>query len=250
MTVEPVVKPSARMSRVEMVVGQIQSMIERRDLCAGVRLPSEQQWAAKLNVSRPAVREAVGRLRSLGLVEVVRGRSGGLFVGDHDAATGGAKLLRSALALGPKDVRQFAELRAVLESHTVRRLAETATPEQLVALERLCDEIDLPGMTDEEMVEADLRFHLAMAELAGNEAIRQTLQVVREIVAAGVRRNRRSPKNYRLDSRRLHRRIVDALRSRDPIIAQQAILEHLDVDIEPARRRSPRQSPKKNSKKA
>ena len=87
-------------------------------------MAEKAELVASLEVSRPVLREAISQLESLGLVKVRRGL--GMFVGDRDSLAGCLKLVRTALAITPRDLGQFAELRSALEHHSARRAAEKA----------------------------------------------------------------------------------------------------------------------------
>ncbi|GAA5127289.1 GntR family transcriptional regulator [Haloechinothrix salitolerans] len=63
------------------VAADLRDRINRGDLPAGARLPSEYELAEQHGVSRPTVREAFALLRSEGLVRSERGR--GYFVRDQ-----------------------------------------------------------------------------------------------------------------------------------------------------------------------
>src|SRR5262245_20715185 len=54
--------------------------IERAGLRSGDRLPNEGALAAELGISKPTLRQALRVLELSGLVEVRRGKAGGVFV--------------------------------------------------------------------------------------------------------------------------------------------------------------------------
>src|SRR5947209_17517408 len=64
----------------EVTVERLAQSIRLGVLVDGERLPPERELAETLVVSRVTLREAVGALRSAGLIEVRRGRGGGTFV--------------------------------------------------------------------------------------------------------------------------------------------------------------------------
>lgn len=227
MTARQTIRPLPRISRVDAVVTRIHEFIAKNRLQAGDRLPGELEWARRLDVSRPVVREAVGRLQSLGVLTVARGRGRGMLVGGQDAVLHGARAVRAAMSVSPKDMRQFAEFRAALEIFAVRRAALLATPRQIDQLERLCRSLDTPHATHRQAVRADFRFHRKIAEIAGNAVILHTLEVSQQIVEQGIYETRRRNLDRNLDSTRLHRRIVSAIRRRDPDAAQRAMSDHL-----------------------
>ena len=61
-----------------MILSQLEQMITEGSLSAGEKLPPERELAAKFDVSRPSLREAIQKLEAKGLV--VRKQGGGTFV--------------------------------------------------------------------------------------------------------------------------------------------------------------------------
>ncbi|MFC4946724.1 GntR family transcriptional regulator [Pseudonocardia sp. GCM10023141] len=130
-----------------------------RDRIVDASLPpgsrvGEAMLAAQLQVSKTPVREALLRLRHIGLVEP--GRTG-LRVVAPSAAT----------------IRAAFELRSVLESASGRYAASRRTDREASRIRRLADEsLDaaLAGSVAE-FLELDRAFHLAIAGAAGNPAL-------------------------------------------------------------------------------
>jgi GntR family transcriptional regulator len=75
--VEPLIHPGRRSDQVQ---ARLTDLLKRGDLTPGQRLPALTQLAADFGVSVPTVREALGKLEAVGLVEVVHGR--GVFVAE------------------------------------------------------------------------------------------------------------------------------------------------------------------------
>jgi len=224
------IRPVPRGSLVEAAVEQIRGFIEREELQSGDRIPGELEWSRRLEVSRPVVREAIGRLQSLGLVTVARGRGHGVTVGSQDAILSGAQSIRAAMATSPRSVQQVQEFRIALESHAARLAAVLITDEQLSELNALAASIDRPGMNREQRVQADFGFHRRIVEIADNELILNVLLVSQELVADAIRDNWRRSSGKKLNTLTAHRRIVAALRSRDPDAAQKAMLAHIAAE--------------------
>ena len=205
------VEPIVRQSLVELVVERVQDLIQREKLQAGDRLPGEMELIRQLDVSRPVLREAIGRMESLGLIAVQRGR--GTFVADRSGLAGCARLARSALAISPKDLVKFAELRWVIECFAARRAAEAASEKDMRELEVLQRQMDSRDRDYEEAIRLDFQFHRKLIDLTGNELMQNLMEVIHEFVMAGMvhttpkPRNRAvsrplSPRHFRRHSRR------------------------------------------------
>ena len=182
-----------------------------------------------LEVSRPVLREAVSQLEAIGLIQVRRGL--GMFVGDRDSLAGCLKMVRTALAVTPRDLTQLTELRSALEDHAARRAAEAPTREDLEALEELCDAMDRRGLPYEEAIGLDFAFHRKLTEIAGNELTLNVMSVLQEFIVEAMLQTTPRPRD-RAVSRRLHQAILTAVRKKDPEGAEKAMREHMRVTRE------------------
>lgn len=209
-----------RPSLVDEVVQSLTRFIRAKGMRAGDRLPTEAELAKSMAVSRNALREAVGRLVSLGLVEVRRGS--GMFVGGADTIRSCALLLRASLAISTGDLVEFTEFRRVLEGHAARNAALKATDEELAELKALALAIDKPGIPREESLLRDEAFHLRLMAVGGNRLMTALLESLLEFLRASMDSTAASPRDS-TTSQRLHAAIVDALCRRDSNAAEQAM---------------------------
>ena len=69
------------------IIGQIRDVILSGRLKPGDRLASEKELVAQFGVSKASVREALRALEAMGLVEIRKGVSGGIFVAEVDMKT-------------------------------------------------------------------------------------------------------------------------------------------------------------------
>ena len=218
-----------RSSLVSEVVSLLREVIEKKGLQPGDRLPTEAELVASLEVSRPVLREAVSQRGALGLVQVKRGL--GMFVGDRDSLAGCLKLVRTAMAVTPRDLIQLADLRSAIEIHGSRQAAERATSGDVADLQNLCDAMDRPGLPYEEAIGIDFTFHRRLIEITGNELTLNVVSVLQEFVVEGMLQT--TPRSRdRGVSRRLHRAILAAVRRGDADAAEAAMREHMDVTRE------------------
>src|SRR5256885_508909 len=83
------------------VADRLVTAIALGEYLPGERLPSERDLAALLGVGRSTIREASGRLLAAGLVDVRRGRQGGIYVRQRwtaDSAEAGRRRLPRRVA--------------------------------------------------------------------------------------------------------------------------------------------------------
>lgn len=219
-------KPVKRTSLVDIVVERLRALIGEGQLGPGDRLPTEAELIEQLQVSRTVLREAIGRLEATGLV-TVRGPRG-MFVGDSGSVLNCVRLVRSAMTVSPLELVQFTEFRRAVECDAVRSAAGRAGAADVAELEALCEEIRRPDLDDAAAFEVDLRFHRKLLDLAGNEVMRNVMDVVREFVLASIIEGapyRRNPET----KYRGHRAIVAAVRAHDADAAEQAMRDHLNA---------------------
>ena len=144
----------------------VQQEIERRilqgELAPGAKL-IEAELAAGLGVSRGPVREALRALAETGLVRLEKNR--GVFVREISVA----------------EADEIYELRATLDQMAGRKLARTIRPEQLEELHAVVKRMQDAAIRDdrEGYHLANLRFHDALVEFAGNAKL---LQMYRRLV--------------------------------------------------------------------
>ena len=229
-------EPLSRISLVETVANRIQGLIEQNKLRSGDALPTEPELITSLGVSRTVLREAVVRLQTMGMLTIQRGR--GTFVGDRQSLASCAKLVRTAMVITPQDWVQFAEFRAAIEVQAMWLAAQRVTPEDLAELEEILADMDNPKHSYLESVKIDFDFHARIIDISGNGLLRNSFEVIREFILAGMVRTTAEPRDHS-GSTRFHRKLLDALRTRDTEIAVKAIREHM-IDVDRAMRNPPR----------
>jgi len=209
----------------EQIVQQIEASVLNGTLKPGDQLPAERELAQRLGVSRTAVREAVKALREKGLVEAYSGR--GTFVTD-----GTSQAARQSFDLMVKIGQQegsphLAELRLILEPGIAALAAERVKDEDVAAMREAVAVMDRSQKDPEAYIEADLDFHLAMAEAVANPLI---LSLIDSIVGL-LRQQRIKIFNVEGGPQRgqvHHKRILEAVERRDPELARSAMLAHLE----------------------
>lgn len=149
----------------EVIAGRIRAQILSTDLQVGDRLPSEGELISTHGVSRATVREALRILESEQLIEVRRGRGGGILV-RYPEATSIARSLSSILTLNQSPLRDIFDFRLVVEPSASRLAAERATPSQQQRLEIL---------STSKVAADEVEFHFAIAQAANNVLYEATL---------------------------------------------------------------------------
>jgi GntR family transcriptional regulator, transcriptional repressor for pyruvate dehydrogenase complex len=208
----------------EQIVQQIEDSILKGTLKAGDQLPSERDLALKFGVSRTAVREAVKALHEKGLVEAYSGRGTFITNGTSQAVTQSINLMmKFDQAEGSENL---AQVRQILEPE-IAALAATRIQEPQLALMREAFSTMNSALKDPDAyIEADLDFHLALAEAAENPLILSLLDSI-----VGLLREQRlkiffhesGPERGQYH----HARILEAIEKRDPDASRAAMRDHL-----------------------
>ncbi len=118
-----------------------------------------------MNVSRNVVREALSRLRMLGMVETRKRR--GMILTEPDVLSGLERILDPKL-LSRDIMKQLFELRLVLEVGISDLLFIRKTEVDLQKLEKIVKE-EAKVKTQEGRIELDVKFHSTLYQTTGNE---------------------------------------------------------------------------------
>lgn len=185
------------------------SMRERiRDgeFVAGDRLPGHRELAQSYSVSVGSVREAVSMLISEGLIEARASR--GTFVATTRPGTEGDQPLER------KEAEELIEAREVLELTLAAMAAERASSQHIARLRRRVERLEATADDPEAYPLADLEFHLALAEAAGNRFLLGALNDIRALLhrdmalSAEAAIRRFGDLRFSVES---HRQLVDAI---------------------------------------
>ncbi len=216
----------------EQIVQQIEESILKGALKPGDQLPAERELAQRFGVSRTAVREAVKALREKGLVEAYPGR--GTFITNRTS-----QAVRQSLDLminidQLEGSTHLVEVREILEPEIAALAATRAKEQHLATMREAIAVMDRARQDPDTFIEADLDFHLSLAEAAANPLI---LTLIDSIV--GLLREQRmrifyvegGPERGQFH----HKRILEAIEHRDPERAREAMRAHLQQVREDSR---------------
>jgi GntR family transcriptional repressor for pyruvate dehydrogenase complex len=197
----------------------------------GYQLPSEGQIASSFGVSRAVVREALGHLKAIGVVQVTNGKRAVVKLLDSVPL---AQFFSLAAVQGPNNLTSLLEVRCGIESETAFLAAQRRTDEDLEVLQRLTQEMGSlarskahfdPG----QYAELDRAFHLEVARASKNLLLEQLALSIREpmkeSILAGLR-TQSSPRQRR-SLQAGHDKIADAIKRGDSEKAQLAMRSHM-----------------------
>jgi GntR family transcriptional repressor for pyruvate dehydrogenase complex len=208
----------------EKIVEQIEARILSGELKPGDKLPPERELTRQFGVSRTAVREAMKALTQKGLVEIQAGR--GTFV-----TNGTSQVMRNSLGLLLKigqaeGVRDLVEVREILEPEIAALAAVRAREEQIIAMQEALAVMERSIQDVDTFIEADLDFHLALAEGSQNALILLLVDTLVELLRE-LRICIAKVEGGILRAHQHHQRILQAVLERDPEAARAAMHAHL-----------------------
>ena len=211
------------------VARRVRALIEEQQLEAGMQLPSERQLAAQLGVSRNSLREALAKLVSEGVLLSRRG--GGTFIRwRHDtwSEQNIVQPLKTLMADDPDYSFDILEARYAIEASTAWHAAMRATPGEKEKIQ-LCFEATLSEDPDLAS-QADVRFHLAIAEASHNIVLLQTMRGFFDLLQSSVKQSRQRmylvpPVFAQLTEQ--HEAVLNAILAGDAEAARKAMMAHL-----------------------
>lgn len=165
------------------IADQIRAAIADGTLNADDRLPTEEELAKRFQVSRPTIREALKRLAAQNLVRSRRGPTGGTFINRPDIGELGEGLssaTRLLVGLNSLSLEEIIQCRLELEQLCATLAAENRSAKDLQRLQAALDA--QKGLCDqpEQFCLADVEFHRALVDAAGNRLLSLLMHAVIE----------------------------------------------------------------------
>ncbi|CDO22581.1 GntR family transcriptional regulator [Mycolicibacterium mageritense DSM 44476 = CIP 104973] len=214
------------MSVSQRVVAGLKDKILAGDLPPGHKLPSEAELIDEFGVSRTVVREAVTRLRAEGLVETFQGR--GSFVLAVPEPT--SFTVESAAIRTHRDVLDMVDFRLGVECEAAALAAARIDAAGADAVRAALAAFGTA--TPDDAVEADFRFHRAVAAASGNRFYVDLVDSLGPMMIM-LTRTRLGAEHSITDAahaervRREHEEIATAVIAGEPDLARAAMRLHL-----------------------
>jgi DNA-binding FadR family transcriptional regulator len=207
------------------VAGLLYRDIEAGTLAPGSRLPTEQQLATDLGVSRNVIREAIAQLRADGVVEARQGIGAFVLAPEQRAAI---RIDRESLKDAGNMERLF-ELRSILETEAAALAAVRRRPEHLVAIKAHLDRMSGEEKWEEGSIDADLAFHREIARATGNGYIHNFISFICEQIRETIRHARETNPLHDLVRINVaeHVHVYEAIAAGDHAAAAAAMRRHI-----------------------
>jgi GntR family transcriptional repressor for pyruvate dehydrogenase complex len=206
------------------VAGQIHRLIAEGRLKPGDKLPPERELAEVFGVSRTSVRDAIRVLEVQGLVEPRHGEG---TVVRQIAIDAIVNPLADALAQTKDLTADLFDMRKMLEPPLARAAAFRATAEDVRALEEIIERQTRRVRAGDIAIEEDNEFHYRIATAAKNQVVLRVMDVVMDLLRESRARSLQHPGRAE-SSLEGHRRILAAIRDRDPDGAAERMRAHIE----------------------
>lgn len=161
------IKPIENLTQVDKIEQALQEYFDRYNLQPGDSLPREMDLAKALGVSRTALREALSRFKTLGLIESRKNK--GMTLSFPDPFLNMERVLLPRL-LGGQALNDIFELRVVLEIGICELLFKRKNTANLMELKNIVEKEE-KATTKKEVLRYDIDFHSMLYKISGNETM-------------------------------------------------------------------------------
>lgn len=224
-------KPLANLSLVDKVEMRITEYINANRLKVGDSIPKEMEFAEALGVSRTVIREALTRLRTIGIIDSKKHK--GMVVSQPDIIENFEKIMETNL-LDDETLIDVFELRLVLEMGMVDLVFARITEDDLKALDEIVSDMEKSGQeTGIFSLKNEVAFHGKLYEISGNRTLKR-LQNILLPVFQYVHRNKLlgTPPYKYSKSFVTHRELLNYLKAGDKEKFREGLAQHFEPHFE------------------
>ncbi|MEH7112961.1 FadR/GntR family transcriptional regulator [Neobacillus niacini] len=209
----------------EQVADSIKKKIHAGEYEVGERIPGEREMGMELSVSRNTVREAYKILEAYGYLQVKHGT--GVFVASPEHQI---QKMTEAFFVSTEQIKDFFSVRKILEEWTVKWAIENSDEEQWIELEQIVNEANemVKGKVDYiRLAELDHKFHITLANNSNNVVLIRIMNYLIDLLSESRNKTIQIP-GRALQSVQEHTKILQAIKQKNPDLAQHCMKEHLE----------------------
>ena len=218
------IQPIQKINAVEQVFEQMQGLLIEGEWKAGDKLPSENELSAIFGVSRMTIRQAMQKLKALGLIETRTGS--GSYVREINPEDSLNELIPLMYIGEPSQMHVF-QFREMIDSESVRIATPRADEKSLAKLEdilakmkKAADEDDLTSFSA-----YDLKYHMAIVKMTENPMMIKAYDILRNVLKDSmisvIEKMKYKP------ALGFHKKILDAMKKKDAELAEKLMHEHI-----------------------
>lgn len=175
----PSSKVAPRESATVEITKQLLAYLSSGVISPGQRLPGERALSTALGVGRAALREAIKSLILLGLLDQRQGD--GTYLADNPSDLL-PRVIEWGFFLQRHNIQELAEARLHIEVALAGLAATHRSDEQLARLREVGERMKDAGHDYDRYIDADIEFHLAIADASGNSILTGVLTNIRSLL--------------------------------------------------------------------
>lgn len=161
------IKPIQNLTQVDKIEKALEEYFESAQLKPGDLLPKEIDLAKAMGVSRTALREALTRFKTLGIIESKKNK--GMTLTSPDPFLNMERVM-SPKRLGGQTMNDMFELRLVLEIGICELLFKRRNAANLQELREIVEREE-KAVSNKEIVKYDIEFHSMLYKISGNDTM-------------------------------------------------------------------------------
>lgn len=202
---------------------RIREYLKKKSFKPGDALPKEVELAEALGVSRNVVREALSRLRMLGMIETKRKR--GMVLSNPDIL-GALERVMDPLIMDQDTIQDIFELRLVLEMGLADILYIRKTEKDLRELEEVVEN-EVQSTEHSFRIKNEIAFHGKLYDMTGNDTLKRFQNLLMPVFGY-LMSTKTNPKSGLVT----HRDLVKILRSGTKNDFREGMYEHMKPHFE------------------
>ena len=226
------IAPIKNMSLVDEVEIRVMQFIKENKLKSGDSIPKELEFAAALGVSRTVVREALLRLRTIGIIDSKKHK--GMVLTQPDIIGNFEKAIKSNL-LGEETLKDIFELRLILEMGMADLLFARKTEKDIEKLEKIVsNEERLQRDSTIFTLDLEIAFHGKLYEISGNSTLKRFQDLLLPVFRYVHENMLQDAGDFQYSSGKFitHRDILNQLIKGTPETFRVAMRQHLEPHFE------------------
>lgn len=216
------IKPIDNLTQVDKIERTLQEYFDKANLQPGDILPKEIELAKALGVSRTALREALSRFKTLGIIESKKNK--GMTLTFPDLFINMERVMSPKL-LDDQTMRDIFELRLVLEIGICELLFKRKTAENLDELKEIVEKEET-STSNKEILKYDIEFHSMLYKISGNETMLRFQKLLYPIFNYVYQESKLETKGL-INNEISHRDLYNSLKKSNPDDFRTKMKKHL-----------------------
>lgn len=224
-------EPVSNLSLVDKVEISITEYIKSNKLEVGDSIPKEMEFAASFGVSRTVIREALTRLRTIGIIDSKKHK--GMVLSQPDFIENFEKVIDTNL-LGDDALKDIFELRLILEMGMVDLLFARKTEEDLEELTKIVDRMEKDNPEDHIFsLKNEVAFHGKLYKMSGNRTLQRVQNILLPVFQYVHDNKLADAKTYEYSKKFVsHRQLLEYLKADDIKKFRKGLAQHLEPHFE------------------